>query len=134
MNWRRIKRILFWPNSVKDKEKIINERRERLQLYKRAIYIKDALCTQAKLDETFYRTFKEEEIYSEILDDGYRMGCLFHALEENYDIYYSFWCKHNKGNGFPLLNDLFFKWKNAPFWKDYESWKKIQELNNDFKM
>lgn len=130
MKWRHIKRILFWPKNKLDAKYIFSKIKQRQDLYEKAIYVKDKLCKQTKLNEKFYRAFRKEETEHNEYSGDLKIKCLEHILLE-YDLL-SYLTVEN--NGFPLLYDISIAWKNAPFWKDYESWKKIQELNKDFKL
>lgn len=142
MKWRRINRILFWPESKHDIEHILSKRRTRLEFYDFKNNIK-WLCKQTKLDVGFYNTvvnypLKSGSFY--FIEKHFPVTAFLVKVETDVDIYrkmQAFITFFRVSDWFIYFNDesfyeLWQLFKNAPFWKDYAVWKKLHNMNEDF--
>lgn len=139
--WRHIKRWLFENDFII--ESILRRRKKRLEFYENRRKIKE-LCKQKSLDEKYYESIYWLELNGvdyNVLDNlhsllGYiepsedlllykhKLVCLDktfgRVIFDNYYIYYN------------EFYELWCVWRDAPFWKDYEVWKKLHLMKDDF--
>ena len=143
--WRHIKRFLFENDYYKDS--ILTRRQRRLEFYEFRRKFK-CICKQTNLEEKDYKWFNYVETddknysvlgklkfyYSEIdlpMDDfianQHKLVCLYRIGGITIGLLI--------GNNFIYYNEfyeLWCLWRDAPFWKDYAVWKKLNNLSNDF--
>lgn len=143
--WRHVKRWLFendyYINSI------LTRRAKRLEFYEIRQKIKD-ICKQTKLEEKDYSWIFRIEISGE---DYKAFGKLlfYHSREclpfddfllnkhklvwlhkvtgvTNNKLIGNIYVYHNE------LSELWYLWRDAPFWKDYAVWKKLHNMSEDF--
>ena len=141
MKWRRIKRILFWPESKDEIHNILAKRKTRLEFYKFKEEIRE-ICKQTKLDNVLYENINKHSIEGSVLYfiekrflvTGFLIKCdTDKEIYKKLDAFIRFgvgrWIFHFNDDSFFELWQLF---KNAPFWKDYAVWKRLNNMLDDF--